>query len=283
MPSGPGPTQPEAADPIASVSPGSGGSATDPDVVLAEGGSAGDGAIDVGAGGAKSDAPLGGESAMFVPDVPNTYEGQIEEPGLEVIAHTLREGLFGYEWVVAVRNTGDLEDPICVIDIQSTFYDSSGAEIGSGIALLEHPLYRGCNGDCGFNNCLGAGEIGMATDQTGLLGLTDPSQIASVTHAFGAILVFDAVPTDDLLVQNVAITDDGFGGNVFTGELVNNSAASVTSPSISIFGTTAAGRPLLEATDSESTTIAPGGAWSFETGSFDETVADFVAFPNAID
>jgi hypothetical protein len=72
--------------------------------------------------------------------------------------------------------------------------------------------------------------------------------------------------------------DDGFGGYQFVGTLSNDAPLPVDNPSIAIFGVNAAGRPLFEARDDSTTTIAPGSSWSFTTQSFDEMPLDYVVF-----
>jgi hypothetical protein len=244
------------------------------------GGSGGSGGTAAGLGGTGGTGG-GDDMGLFVPDVPNTYDGSVLEPGMEIIAHGVREGSLGYEWLVAVQSTGT--DILCVIDVASTFFDDEGTEIASGFAVLETAPYRGISGEGSLTSCLGPGEIGMGVDGLGLSELDDVNDIASVTHSFGALIIEDAVPTDDLVVTGVQVVLDEFGRNQFVGQFHNDSDAAVETPSVSVFGVNAAGRPLVEAGAIDLVTIPAGGTWSFTTGAFEESVDSFVAFPSASD
>jgi hypothetical protein len=222
-----------------------------------------------------------GDMRRFVPDIPNTFDTTYTNPGLEVIAHTLRIGLLGAEWLVAIENTGT--SYLCVLDIENTFFDAANAEIASGLALVEVPLARGSSGTGGLVQCLGPGQIGMAMDQITLSDVTDPSVIASVKHSFGGLILADAVSTNDIVVTGVQVTSGALGRNQFTGQVRNDSDVTVTNPAISIFGVNAVGRPLVEGTDIELRTLAPGASWTFTTNTFEESVDGYVAFPRVSD
>ena len=239
----------------------------------------GAGGARAGAGGAAGAGGSAGAGDMrrFVPDIPNTYESTAPNPGLEVIAHTLRIGLLGAEWLVAIENTGT--SYLCVLDIESTFFNASNTEIAAGTAIVEVPLARGSSGTGGLVECLGPGQIGMAVDQITLSDVTDPTVIASVKHNFGGLILEDAVSTNDIVVTGVRIVEDTLGRNQFTGQVRNDTDATVRNPAISIFGVNAVGRPLVEGSDIELTTIAAGASWTFTTNSFEESVEGYVAFP----
>lgn len=233
-----------------------------------------------GTGGQGGGAPE--PANAFEPDVPNTYVGTILEPGMEVVAHGVRNPDSSRpEWLMAVKNTGT--DHLCAIDVQYTFLDAADTELGSGFRLLEVPLERGSNGTGGLTNCLAPGKIGMLADTIALLDV-DVTQIAKVTHEFGAIILVDAAPTDDIKVVGVQATPGDFGGNVFTGSIQNDSTVPVENPSVVIFGVNSAGRPLFASEAIELTTIPAGGSWSFETGpEFEETFDSFMAYPDVSD
>lgn len=265
-------------------SPGGGGGAAG--TTAGDGGSGGTaGGSASGSGGGGSGGQGGGApepATAFEPDVPNTYVGTIAEPGMEVVAHGVRNPDSSRpEWLMAVKNTGT--DHLCAIDVQYTFLDAADAELGSGFRLLEIPLERGSNGTGGLTNCLAPGKIGMLADTIALIDV-DVAQIAKVTHEFGAIILVDAVPTDDIKVVGVQATPGDFGGNVFTGSIQNDSTVPVENPSIVVFGVNAAGRPLFASEAIELTTIPAGGSWSFETApEFEETFDSFVAYPDVSD
>lgn len=244
--------------------------------VIIVGGAGGAGSGGGGAGGAGGSAGAG-DMRRFVPDIPNTYESTTPNPGLEVIAHTLRIGLLGAEWLVAIENTGTSH--ICVLDIESIFFNASNTEIAAGTAIVEVPLERGSSGTGGLVECLGPGQIGMAVDQLTLSDVTDPTVIASVKHNFSGLILEDAAPTNDIVVTGVRVVTDTLGRNQFTGQIRNDSDVTVRNPAISIFGVNAVGRPLVEGSDIELTTIAAGASWTFTTNSFEESVEGYVAFP----
>ena len=251
----------------ASTSGGSGGAG-------ASGGTAGAAA---GAGGSGD----GSDMRRFVPDIPNIYDGTVVDPGIEVVAHTLREGTLGAEWLVAIENTGT--DFICSIDIQNRFLDAAGSQLPPVARSSRCPLARGSSGTGILVQCLGPGEFGMAVTES-LGNVDDTSVIASVRHSFGALILTDAASTDDIVVTGVSIMKDAQNRNQYTGQVRNDSSVPVRNPDISIFGVNAVGRPLVEVLGNiQLTTIAAGASWTFTTGAFTESVADYAAFPKVTD
>jgi hypothetical protein len=151
------------------------------------------------------------------------------------------------------------------------------------LQLLDIPIERGSNGTGGHTNCLAPGKIGMLKDTLALQDV-DISKIAKVTHEFGAIVITDAVPTDDIKVTDVLAVAGTLGGQVFTGTLKNDSQASVKNPSVMIYGVNAVGRPLFASEGIELVTIPAGGTWMFKTtNGFDQPYADFAAYPQVSD
>jgi hypothetical protein len=277
---------------------GNGGSSSGGNNSTAGGGAAGSagqtGGAGAGNGGSGADAGSSGAGTggtggapmisndAFNPDVPQEYVGTIVSPGMEVVAHTIREGTLGAaEWLMAVKNIGT--DHLCAIDVQYAFLDAGGVELGSGFGLLDVGLERGSNGTGGLTNCLGPGKVGMLSD-TLALGDVDVAMIAKVTHEFGAIILTDAVATDDIKVSGVQPVPSGPSGNVFAGSVDNDSTVGVKNPSVAIYGLNMAGRPLFVSEAIELTTIAAGASWMFETtGKFEEPYASFAAYPDVSD
>jgi hypothetical protein len=243
------------------------------------GGGAGAGSSGAGAGGTGG-AP-GISNDAFNPDVPQEYVGAVLSPGMEVVAHTIREGTLGLEWLMAVKNIG--ADHLCAVEVQYAFLDAGGVELGSGFGLLDVGLERGSNGTGGLTNCLAPGKVGMLSD-TLALDDVDATTIAKVTHEFGAIILTDAVATDDIKVSGVKAVPSGTRGSVFTGSVDNDSTVGVKNPSVAIYGLNAAGRPLFVSEAIQLTTIAAGASWMFETtGRFEEPYASFAAYPDVSD
>jgi len=240
-------------------------------------GGAGDGLAGDGQGGA---AEAG--ATAFVPDVPEQYVGKILTPGMEVVAHTARETTTSKEWLMAVKNTGT--DHLCAIDVSFSFLDSAGTKLGGATLVpLDIPLERGSNGSGGLTSCLAPGKIGMLKETLSLQDV-DISKIAKVTHEFGALILTDAAPTDDIKVSNIAPVSAGVSGLVFSGSLLNNGTTGVKNPSVAIYGVNAVGRPLFSSEAIELVTIAAGSSWAFKTiDKFDEPFADFAAYPRVSD
>jgi hypothetical protein len=239
-----------------------------------DGGSAGDGVA--GSGGSSPS-----DTTLFSPDIPRQYVGTVIEPGMEIIALTIREDEYSDAvWLAAVENTST--DALCAVNMDVTFLDSGGAEIASGSGILEVPLHRGSDGTGSLVRCLGPGQIGMTVGAY-TLQAEDVPNVASMNYDFGALILVDAVPTNDITVTGVQIVDQGSGRYQFTGALNNDSTTPVTNPSVSIFGVNSVGRPLAEAGDIELTTVSAGSAWQFSTTSFSVPVEDYVAFPDATD
>lgn len=235
-------------------------------------------------GGTSSTAGSGGGPSVsddaFDPDVPQAYVGTVASPGMEVVAHTIREGRLGPEWLMAVKNVGTAH--LCAIDVQYSFLDAGGVELGKGSRLLDVQIERGSNGTGGFTNCLTPGKIGMLSDTLALSDV-DVTKIAKVTHAFGALILTDAVASDDIKVSGVEAVPDGTG-KVFTGSLDNDADEPVKNPSVAIYGLNSAGRPLFKSEALALTTIAAGGSWMFKTNPrFEEPYASFAAYPDVSD
>jgi hypothetical protein len=249
------------------------------------GGSAGAAAGTGGSGGLSGGGgQAGGSSAAtaFVPDVPEEYVGKIVSPGMEVVAHTAREAGINKEWLMAVKNTGTAH--LCAIDVSFSFLDANGAKLGSATSVpLDIPVERGNGGKGGHTNCLAPGKIGMLKDTLSLLDV-DVSKIAKVTHEFGAIILSDAMPTDDIKVTDVQAVAGNISGQVFSGTLKNDAATGVKNPSVAVYGLNAVGRPLFSSEAIELVSIAAGTSWMFKTtGSFTEQFSDYAAYPHVTD
>jgi hypothetical protein len=220
------------------------------------------------------------DTALFVPDVPRTYDGTIVDPGLEIIAHSIGEGSLGHQWIVVLQNVSS-DIRLCTATMRTTFFDAAGTEIArSNLGAVYSPLKRGCSGTCGFMSCMNPGETGVVFDETSINDL-DVSLIASFTFAFGGLNVVDAEPTDDATISGLQVVADDPGSR-YRGLLVNNTNAPFESGSVRVFGLTAAGRPLFGVWDTGSGTIGAFDSWQFETNRFPFTadeIGDVIAFP----
>jgi hypothetical protein len=220
----------------------------------------------------------GSDTRLFVPDVPITYGGTFADPQLEVIAHTVREGTFGHQFLLAVRHTGSV-DVICALSIRSTFFDAAGTQIASTADLgVDAYVYRSTGL---LNRCIGPGQIAMQKLDLDL-GLREVEDIASITWQSGGIIITDASPTSVLSVSAISTVTDPWDRERFTGSVRNNGTVTLTGPAIEIYGVNAVGRPLFSSGALESTTIPPGGTWSFETfPGFTESYSGVWTFPRA--
>jgi len=244
----------------------SGGSSTTDSTTV--GGAGGTG----GTGGSPNGTP-------FVPEgIEVNYVGQGDSAGLEIVAFTLLQSAGILElpsWFVAVRNGG--ADPVCLVDVPSEFYDADGNLLADspGGGAASSPLYDSFGS---ATPCLGNGDVGMLAVTSGLSAL-DVSLVTRIDHGFVGNINPDATLLD-VSVENVVFTEDSFG-TVATGDVVNGTTSVLDFPEVAIYPLDPAGRPLGIMSDIADTTIPGGGSWSFETLSFDGTVADYAAFADA--
>ena len=237
-------------------------------------------------GGTDSDA--GSDPALdrrlFVPDIPVTYSGSLTDPGIELLAWTIREDpvFRTSQFLLAIRNT--YGSPLCGALIDVTFRDAAGVEVGDADEIVEGPPHRGVSGTGRLTTgCLSDGDVGMMAAGIFLRSGRNVGEIASGTYTVSAINLTDAVPTTHLAVSGLTPVLGTLGRQHFVGRVENRSPSSTfRNPTVSVFGVNAVGRPLFESSDIASVSISPGGSWSFETsppaeGSF----ATLVAFPGA--
>lgn len=251
--------------------------------ITADGGPLPDGGNMLPDGGSTlPDAGSTDETALFVPDVPNTFNGG-GVPPFTALAHTIVETDFtGTNILVAFRN--DSDDPLCSLNLRIELRDGVGTIIDSdSLARVHYPPHRGVGGTGGFVSCVSPGGTIMVVSQYLDLGFRTVADIGSVTWTTGGLALVDAVPTSDLLVQNVSVVAAGSLGHRFTGTLRNNTGGSVSFPSVGVFGVNSVGRPFVFGSDIANTTISSGGSWSFETLTFQGVPTAWVAFPKASD
>jgi hypothetical protein len=239
-----------------------------------------------GDGGGHVDAAWGGSTDRFLPAVPVTYDGMIDEPGVEVLGLTVvppdYEDL-DPEVLVAVRNDSfDLR--LCSLSIRLHFDDASGVEIGSSTrTIVDSPPHRGSHGSGGLMSCLSPGQTGMAAAITNFSFGRTRHEIAAIRWSVGALNVVDAVPTSNLTTTDVRVVTERFNFR-FHGRMQNWASAPVQNPDVAVYGVNAVGRPIVEASDIELITVPAGGIWSFETLTFEtDAFTQIVAFPSARD
>jgi hypothetical protein len=219
----------------------------------------------------------------FSPDIANTYDGDMAEPGLEVVAHTIREHDGENQYLVAVENTGSC--PICMLELSSTFTDFQGNVVAAGMTTLRTPLYHSTR-QMGLSTlvlsnlvrCLGPGEIAMAQD-TEILADVYAGMIAAVRHDFSGFAQSGVVPAEDVGLSGVKATIDTSGLPVFTGRVENGSFQAIEATCISVFAINAVGRPVAVTEASGPGRVVVGDALDFEViGDFRDEFEDFLVY-----
>ena len=225
-------------------------------------------------------------SDRFFPDIPNIYDGDMKEPGLEVIAHPIRELHSENQYLVAVRNTTTY--PICLLELSSTFTDFLGNVVAAGLTTLRTPLYHTTRQMglstlvlSNLSRCLGPGEIAMAKDTEILSGLY-VGMIAAVRHDFSGFAQASVVPAEDVGLSGIRTTVGPTGFPVFSGRVENGSFGAIEAHSICVFAVNAAGRPIAVTEASGPGTVVVGDAVDFEVvGDFSDDFEDFWAYLDA--
>lgn len=230
-------------------------------------------------GNVEPDAGPTDDTTLFVPDVPNTYNGAGIAP-MTALAHTIVETSFtDWNLLVAFRNDG--VNPLCALNMTLEIRDGADTIIDSdSVARVFYPPHRGVNGTGGLVSCVSPGGTVMVISQYLDLGVNTLDDVGSITWRTGGLQLVDAVPTSDLLVQNVSVVESGTQYR-FTGALRNNTGGTITFPSVALFGVNSVGRPFVFGNDIENTSISAGASWSFETLTFDTAPTEWVAFPDA--
>lgn len=194
---------------------------------------------------------------------------------LEVIALTLREGPNNLELYAALENTGDMH--ACSAALSVELFDRAEQPLAAGIGgLLTQHFYRLTDGSATIAACVGPGEVTMTavTDLAPEIALEDVAHVVYRCPYFA----LDVVAIDGLSIREVKAVKRG-SRTAYTGELENQLDVAVTNPSVSVFPTNRAGRPLGVALGSASLEIPPGGSWTFETESVSVSGVDQVAYP----
>ena len=87
----------------------------------------------------------------------------------------------------------------------------------------------------------------------------------------------DVTPVGGLAVTGVEAITSG-EGTAYTGTVVNDLAATLNDPSVTVFPVNRVGRPLGMATASTTLALPPGGTWTFQTDAVDDPGVDQVAY-----
>jgi hypothetical protein len=198
---------------------------------------------------------------------------------LDMIALTLRSGSSGTEIYAALRND-DVSVEACDPGLSVALYDKTGQPMGTWIGSLNtiHSYQVPDSGD--IASCVGPGDVTMAA-LTGLPADLVIDDVGTIVYRCVYFAMDDITPIDGVVVSQLAsVTMDG--GTAFTGTLVNDFDAAVSTPSVTVFPVTPAGRPLAVAISiGDAGDVDAGGSWAFQTSAVDVPVASYVAYPTA--
>ena len=195
-------------------------------------------------------------------------------------ALTVRKGENATEAFVTVLNDGDV--PACSGSLTLRLFDKDDNQLDVGIgALLTRHFYRRTDGSNALAACVAPGDVSVVaiTDLVPDFALEDIRSVVYLTTYFA----LDVEPLNGGLViddvQKVARGAD----TAYTGKFTNNLDITVYGPTATIYPVNGAGRVLGMATaSSDSTELAVGANWAFETNAIASTAAaDFYAFPTA--
>jgi hypothetical protein len=255
------------------------------------GGSAGTTGVG-GAGAAGAGAADGGSAAGGTACAPNSDDALIVPEGLEVslepggagvldlYALTLQEGPNGLELYAALTNDGDV--PACDAALKVYLYDTTGQPLGdyiSGLYTKDFYLYTPPDGSAQIAACASPGDATMteiAVPASDNIALSD---VGSIVYYY-SYFALDAVPLDGLTVGavNTVTTTEGTS---YTGTVINDLDMTVSDPSVAIFPINCVGRPLGIASASDTSEVAAGGNWTFQTNSVDTPGVNYTAYPSA--
>jgi len=197
---------------------------------------------------------------------------------LYMIALTLlRRGSSGTELYAALRND-DANISACDPGLSVELYDKSSQPMGTWIGGLNTRHFYQLTDAGTVASCAGPGDVTMAalTDLPSDLVIDDVGYVVYRCPYF----VLDVIPIDGVTisqVESVAVS----GGTAYSGTLVNEFDAAVSSHSVTIFPVNRVGRPLGVATATGADEIPAGGSWQFQTSTVDASAADWVAYPAA--
>jgi hypothetical protein len=191
---------------------------------------------------------------------------------LNVIALSLSKAAKGgVELYAAVRNEGVV--PACHAALSVELFDKAEQSLAAGISgLLAQHFYQLTDNSGSIAACIGPGDVTMAA----VLELSSELALEDVAHVVYRCPYFalDVIP-----VAGLEITQLMSVGGAYAGTLRNGLDVPVQSPSVSVFALAHSGRPLGMISASDTSTLAAGETWAFQTGALDVTAAGQVAFP----
>jgi hypothetical protein len=222
-------------------------------------------------------APNDNDALIF----PQGVQVMLEEGGagvLNLYALTLSDGPDGLQIYAALNNNGDTQ--ACDVAFKGMVYDKTGQPLTSfinGLQTRNFYLYTLPDGSTTIAACVSVGDIGMAAvDTMADIKVADVGQVVYYYSYFA----LDAVLVDGLTVTTVNPMA-GSGGTSYTGTVLNKLTVTASNPTISIFPLNHVGRPLGIATGTDTSQVAPGATWTFQTSTVDMPGEGYAAFPSA--
>jgi hypothetical protein len=219
---------------------------------------------------------LGGLSGDFEPDDLWVTTSGTACWELELTAFTLKDGDDGLELYVAVRNGGT--EPTCGVQLTVELFDESGVSLAAATNTLKHPSHYLWQIDAENSvivDCLAPDEMSMGALTNFPAGL----QLADVAYLYYGCpsLKLPVEARVDVLVTDVEPipTDDG---TAYVGEFQNNLELDLSGVMVTVFSTTASGRPFGMTTAVAEEDVPAGGVWQFETEAVDNPGARQAAF-----
>lgn len=244
--------------------------------VAGSGGSAaGSGGESAGAGGQVSD-----EDAAFIPQHVQVSAVPGGRGVFALTALTVRKAENATEAFVTVLNDGDV--PACSGSLTLRLFDKGENQLDVGIgALLTRHFFRRTDGSNALAACVAPGDVSVVaiTDLIPDLAIEDIRSVVYLTTYFA----LDVEPlSGGLTIDDVQTVSRGTD-IAYTGKFTNNLDVTVYGPTATIYPVNRAGRVLGMATaSSDSTELAVGASWSFETNTLPNTPAiEYYAFPTA--
>ncbi len=194
---------------------------------------------------------------------------------LELTALTLQRRGDRVELYAALKNVGDV--PACSAALSVELFDAGGHSLAAGIGgLLTQRFFRRTDGSDMLAACIAPGDVTMAA----LLDLPSELVVQEVRSLVYRCPYFalDVAPVASVTIRDVKRVQRGAASG-YRGTLVNGLAVALKKPSVSVFPTNSAGRPLGMVSVSAAMELAPGGEWSFETDALPVRGVDQRAFP----
>jgi hypothetical protein len=240
-----------------------------------------DGGVDAGSDAdAAPCVPVDDNAALILPQC---LDVELEQGGagtLTLTALTLRDEPDGLAIYASLKNTGTVA--ACDAALKITLYDKSGQPLGmfiNGLYTYSFYLYTTSDGSNTIAACASIGDVTMTKISTMATDI-HVADVGKVVYYYAYFDLPGATVIDALkLGPAKAVTADG--GTAYAGAVVNDLSTMVSDPSVAVFSVNSVGRPLDLVTASDTSQVAAGASWTYQTASTDMPGVNFVVFPSA--